>query len=147
MFYPTTCVRLEYGCLHDKFSGFSRWHDYPRYRSGPKSVAYCQVRIKGWICLPLSTPTPFNLLFRQQAEVSRPRPHITHAASTGILTGSSICLGCRLIIRFRLTPGRLTSPGNPWSYGGGESHSPYRYLYLHLLFLTLHRGSRLRLRR
>ena len=59
----------------------------------------------------------------------------------------SICLAFRLIIRFRLTPGRLTSPGNPWSYGEGESHPLYRYLYLHLLFLTLHRGSRLRLRR
>ena len=72
---------------------------------------------------------------------------IAHAASIGILTDSSICLAFRLIIRFRLTPGRLTSPGNPWSYGEGESHPLYRYLYLHLLFLTLHRGSRLRLRR
>ena len=46
------------------------------------------------------------------------------------------------IIRIRLTPGRLTSPGNPWSYGGKESHLPYRYLCLHLLFQTLHGRSR-----
>ena len=68
-------------------------------------------------------------------------------ASVGILTDSSICLALRLIIRIRLTPGRLTSPGNPWSYGGGESRPPYRYLCLHLLFQTLHGGSRLPLQR
>ena len=128
-------------------SGFSRRYGYPRYRAGPESVAYCQVRIPGWTFLPRSTPTPFNLLFRQQAEVSLPRPRVAHAASVRILTDSSIGLATRLILRFRLTPGRLTSPGNPWSYGEGESHPLYRYLYLHLLFRTLHVGSRLTLRR
>ena len=45
-------------------------------------------------------------------------------ASDGMLTVSSICVASRLIIRHRLTPGRTTLPGNPWSYGGGESHPP-----------------------
>ena len=130
-----------------KLSGFSRRLDYPRCRIGPKSAPYCQVRISWWICLPGSTPTPFNRLFRQTAEVSLPRPRIAHMASNGILTVSSIGLGFRLILRLRLTPGRLTSPGNPWPYGEGESHPLYRYLCLHLLFQTLHRGSRLRLLR
>ena len=130
-----------------KLSGFSRRHDYPRYPSGPKPVWYCQVRLGRWTFLPSSTPTPFNRLFRQPAEVSLPRPRVARMASAGMLTGSSICLAFRLIIRLRLTPGRLTSPGNPWSYGGGESHPPYRYLCLHLLFQTLHGGSRLPLRR
>ena len=130
-----------------KLSGFSRRHDYPRYPAGPKPFRYCQVRLQGWICLPLSAPTPFNRLFRQPAEVPLPRPRVARMASAGMLTGSSICLAFRLIIRLRLTPGRLTSPGNPWSYGGGESHPPYRYLCLHLLFQTLHGGSRLPLRR
>ena len=130
-----------------KLSGFSRRHDYPRYPAGPKPFRYCQVRLGRWICLPSSTPTPFNRLFRQPAEVSLPRPRVARMASAGILTGSSICLAIRLIIRIRLTPGRLTSPGNPWSYDGGESHPPYRYLCLHLLFQTLHGGSRLPLRR
>ena len=130
-----------------ELSGFSRRHDYPRYHSGPKPLAYCQVRLGRWICLPSSAPTPFNRLFRQPAEVPLPRPRVARMASAGILTGSSICLAFRLIIRLRLTPGRLTSPGNPWSYGGGESHPPYRYLCLHLLFQTLHRLSRVRLRR
>ena len=123
-------------------SGFSRRHGYPRCPSGPESVWYCQVRLGRWICLPSSAPTPFNRLFRQPAEVSLPRPRVARMASAGILTGSSICIAIRLIIRLRLTPGRLASPGNPWSCGGEESHLPYRYLCLHLLFLTLHRGSR-----
>ena len=125
-----------------KLSGFSRRHDYPRYHLGPKSLVYCQVRLGRWICLPSSAPTPFNRLFRQPAEVPLPRPRVARMASAGMLTGSSICLAFRLIIRLRLTPGRLTSPGNPWSYGGGESHPPYRYLYLHLLFQTLQQRSR-----
>ena len=125
-----------------ELSGFSRRHGYPRCHSRPKPLAYCQVRLGRWICLPSSAPTPFNRLFRQPAEVSLPRPRVARMASAGILTGSSICFAFRLIIRLRLTPGRLTSPGNPWSCGGGESHPPYRYLCLHLLFQTLHGRSR-----
>ena len=127
-----------------ELSGFSRRHAYPRCHSGPKPLAYSQVRLGGWTSLPPSAPTPFNRPFRLPAEVSLPRPRVARMASAGILTGSSICLAFRLIIRLRLTPGRLTSPGNPWSCGGGESHPPYRYLCLHLLFLTLHARSRAR---
>ena len=123
-------------------SGFSRRHDYPRCLRGPKSVEYCQVRICGCALLPASTPTPFNLQFRLQAAVSRPRPRVAPIDSNGILTVSSIGFASRLILRHRLTPGRLTSPGKPWSYGEGASHPLYRYLYLHLLFRTLHQDSR-----
>ena len=73
--------------------------------------------------------------------MSLPRHRVARAASDGILTVSAIGFAIRLILRDRLTPGRLTSPGKPWSYGEGESHPLYRYLYLHLLFLTLHRPS------
>ena len=31
MFYPTTCVGLGYGSIHDMLSGFSREHGYLRY--------------------------------------------------------------------------------------------------------------------
>ena len=139
---------MEYGCPHGSMlSGFSRRHGYPRCPSAPKRFRYCQVRLGRRICLPPSAPTPFNPLFRQRAEVSLPRHRVARAASARMLTGSPVGIALRLILRGRLTPGRLTSPGNPWPYGGGESHPPYRYLYLHLLFRTLHRGSRLRLRR
>ena len=48
----------------------------------------CTVRLQlnGWICLPVSTPIPFNLLFRQQAAVSRLRLRIARCGSNGILT-------------------------------------------------------------
>ena len=46
----------------------------------PEGVTYSQVRLSGWICLPKSTPTPFNGLFRQAAEVSLLRLHF---ANTG----------------------------------------------------------------
>ena len=93
--------------------------------------------LTGWICLPRSTHTPFNPLFRQGAAVSLLRHHITRCGSNGILTVSAIGLAFRLILRTRLTPGRLTLPGKPWSYGESASHTLYRYLYLHLLFQKL----------
>ena len=123
-------------------SGFSRRHGYPRCRAGPGPLAYCQVRLGACTSLRPSTPTPFNLLFRQQAEVSLPRHRIAPRTSDGMLTVSSIGLAFRLILRVRLTPGRLTSPGKPWSYGGEDSRFPYRYLCLHLLFPTLQKGLR-----
>ena len=99
-------------------------------------------QLEGWICLPLSTPTPFNLQFRLQAAVSLLRLHVTRTVSNGILTVSSIGLAIRLILRTRLTLGRLTLPRKPWSCGEGASHPLYRYLYLHLLFQTLQSTSR-----
>ena len=95
---------------------------------------------------------PHNLHPSTACSVRRRRFHsrVTASpatASAGMLTGSSVGFAFRLILRIRLTPGRLTSPGNPWPYGERESHPLYRYLYLHLLFLTLHAGSRLALRR
>ena len=108
-------------------------------KRGPCTIG---VQLEGWICLPLSKPTPFNALFRQGAEVSLLRLHVTRTASSGILTASAIGIGLRLTLRTRLTQGRLTSPWKPWSFGEGESHPLYRYLYLHLLFHTLQSGSR-----
>ena len=55
----------------------------------------------------------------------------------------SIGFAVRLILRVRLTPGRLTLPGKPWSIGERASHPLYRYLYLHLLFRKLHLRSSL----
>ena len=123
-------------------SGFSRQYGYQRYRIGPGPAAYCQVRLRRWICLPPSAPTPFNRLFRQTAAVSLLRLHVARCTSNGILTVSAIGLAIRLILRTRLTLGRLTLPRKPWSCGEGASHPLYRYLYLHLLFHTLQSTSR-----
>ena len=142
MFYPTTCVSLRYGCRTDiTLSGFSRESAYSLYRIVPKDSPYCQVRIRWWICLPPSAPTPFNRLFRQPAGLSLLRLRIAPYASKGILTLSSIGLSLRMSLRSRLTLIRLALIRNPWSYGEGVSRPLYRYLYLHLLFHTLQSAS------
>ena len=98
-------------------------------------------QLERWICLPVSSPTPFNLLFRQEAAVSLLRRRITRIVSDGILTVSSIGLALRLTLRTRLTLNRLTLFRKPGPFGEGASHPLYLYLYLHLLFHQLQRRS------
>ena len=124
-------------------SGFSREPDYTHYWIVPKDAPYSQGRISHRICLAQSAPTPFNRLFRQTAALSLLRLRIAAYASTGILTCSAIGLAVRLSLRARLTLVRLALTRKPWSYGGQVSRLPYRYLYLHLLFHTLQKGSHL----
>jgi hypothetical protein len=95
------------GTLMIKFSGFSWEYDYTHYYLIPKNSVYYQVRLLRWICLPQSTSTPFNGLFRQSAALSLLRLHVTHQGSTGILTCSAIGLTVRLSLRTRLTLIRL----------------------------------------
>ena len=121
-------------------SGFSWEPDYLLFRSRMRS-RYFQVRLSRWICLPRSTSTPFNRLFRQPAGVSLLRLHFPLTVSTGILTGSSIGLALRLFLRSRLTLIRLTLIRNPGSFGVRVSRPHYRYLYLHLLFHSLQPSS------
>ena len=104
-------------------------------------AAYYQVQISGRICLPRSTPTPFNRLFRQPAGLSLLRLHVTPYSSMGILTHSSIGIAVRLSLRSRLTLIRLALIRKPWSFGEEVSRFLYRYLYLHLLFQKLQRRS------
>ena len=122
------------------FSGFSREPGYVHFALC-KHAAYFQGRLSLRICLQESAPTLFNRLFRQPAGLSLLRPHITHKASNGILTVSSIGFAVRLILRSRLTLIRLALIRNPWSFGEEVSRFLYRYLYLHLLFHTLQQRS------
>ncbi len=62
-------------------------------------------RLCGWVCLPASTPTPFNGEFRIPAAVSLLRHHVARHGSHGMLTVSAIGIAIRLILRTRLTPG------------------------------------------
>ena len=107
-----------------------------------RSLYTIRFRLPGWICLPRSTSTPFNRLFRQTAALSLLRLHITPNGSNGILTVSAIGIAVRLNLRTRLTLIRLALIRKPWSFGEGVSHPLYRYLYLHLLFHTLQNTSR-----
>ncbi len=102
-----------------------------------KQSVYYQVRLSRWICLPQSTPTPFNVQFRLYAVLSLLRLHITPIDSMGILTHSAIVCAFRLRLRTRLTLIRLALIRKPWSFGEGGSRPLYRYLYLHLRFQKL----------
>ena len=95
------------GTLKIMFSGFSWEYAYMHYWIVPKNAPYYQVRLSERICLPRSTSTPFNELFRQFAALSRLRLHVTLKGSTGILTCSAIGLTVRLSLRTRLTLIRL----------------------------------------
>ena len=70
-----------------------------------------------------------------------PSPH-RPAAGLQNLYCMSIGSASRLPLRSRLTLIRLALIRNPWSYGGEVSRLPYRYLFLHLLFRCLQKGSR-----
>ena len=95
------------GTLKIKFSGFSWEYAYTHYYRFPKELVYYQVRFSWWICLPRSTSTPFNHLFRQMAALSLLRLHVTPEGSNGILTVSAIGIAVRLSLRTRLTLIRL----------------------------------------
>ena len=78
--------------------------------------------------------------FRRCSDASGMRHFITCV----LMTINTIPLGfpVRVILRTRLTQGRLTWPWNPWLFGVGVSRPHYRYLCLHLLFRTLQHASR-----
>src|SRR2546423_14433034 len=49
----------------------------------------------------------------------------THPHGYGNINPLSIDYACRPRLRSRLTLGGLAWPRNPWSFGGGVSHSPF----------------------
>ena len=101
------------------------------------------LRLCGCTSLPASAPLRLNPQFRLGAAVSLLRRRIARHDSNGILTVSAIGIALRLILRTRLTLNRLALFRKPWSFGEGASHPLYRYLYLHLLFHELQKGSSL----
>ena len=109
--------------------------------SAPGGLLYCQVRHGMRHLTRFRIPTLFNGRFRRPAGVPLLRLPVAAESSAGMLTGSSIGSSLRIPLRSRLTLIRLALIRNPWSYGEGVSRPLYRYLYLHLLFRTLHNGS------
>ena len=142
MFYPTTCVGFGTGAARmflAVFLGSVLGPAVASPRGGRRTIGS---RLGARACQDASTPTAFNRLFRQPAGLALLLPRVDPRGSSGILTGSAIGLAFRLILRSRLTLIRLALIRKPWSYGGGASHPPYRYSFLHLPFRALQRGSR-----
>ena len=110
--------------------------------TSPGGPVYCPVSAHPADLPAGRIPTRFNALFRQRAGVSLLRLHITGVAGLRNLNRMSIGYASRLPLRPRLTLIRLALIRNPWSFGEGVSRPLCRYLFLHLLFRGLQRGSR-----
>ncbi len=135
------------GDLALELSGFSREPDYRRCRVAPGGAAYFRASAPGvYFTAPVNAFALIPPLPSGGGRVTSPSPHRARVSS-GILTASSIGVAVRLILRTRLTLNRLTLFRKPWSFGEGASHPLYRYLYLHLLFHALQKGSAPCLRR
>ena len=101
------------GAVHVKLSGFSRERDYLHYQSTRRFHVLSSFSSDGgFACHPqrLHSLTCYSVCTRKcHFSVSAIAMH----GSNGILTVSAIGLAFRLILRSRLTPGRLTLPGKP----------------------------------
>ncbi len=97
-------------------------------------------QIQGRICL---SPIPTRL--HRHPTAGPPiflRPCITLPSKYGNINPFSITYGFRPRLRYRLTPGRLTLPGNPWVFGEQVFHLFYRYSCQHNHFSSVHRSFR-----
>ena len=143
MLYPTTCVGLRYGptvCF--AFRGFSR-KSASRHSKLPEGTSLLvPLQLNVWICLYVSAPLRFCTLFRQRAAVPLLRHPVTIRPGCVVLYACPSVSALRPALRSRLTLIRLALIRNPWSFGGGVSRSPYRYLFPHLLFRWLQNPSR-----
>ena len=79
---------------------------------------------------PFSLPTTRSVRRPRRPEGLRRRLSITDSARTAVhgygnINPLSIDYACRPRLRSRLTLGGLAWPRNPWSFGGGVSHSPF----------------------
>ena len=122
---------------------FSRESDYRRchFARGLRVLSGLG-KSGGFACRSHGLP-PFNAPFRRRAGVSLLRHSVAVRGCDGMFTVSSIGVASRLSLRTRLTLIRLALIRKPWSYGEGVSRPLCRYLYLHLLFRSLHTGSAL----
>ena len=69
------------------------------------------------------------------------RPSIAQTSWYRNINLSSIDYAFRPRLRFRLTPGGRTFPGNPWVFGDQNSHLVFRYSCLHGHLYKVHLRS------
>src|SRR5450755_2030088 len=63
--------------------------------------------------------------FTDVVRLASPDSAWAHLSGYGNINPLSIDYACRPRLRSRLTLGGLACPRNPWSFGGGVSHSPF----------------------
>ena len=123
-------------------SGFSWKYGYLHYPVVPRDARYYRASARG-----VDFPAPLYTFALQPpvpsggGSVTAPSPRRAHSEWRNV-DRLAIGIRFRVSLRARLNRGRLASPRKPWPCGGGGSHPPSRYLYLHLPFQTLQSASR-----
>jgi hypothetical protein len=82
-----------------------------------------------------------------QSDKTRQRPRSVTSSWPRNIDLVPIDYAFRPRLRGRLTLLRLASSRNPWTFGGGVSHTPYRYSRQHSRYRSLHRWLTPRLHR
>ena len=123
-------------------SGFSREPDYHLYPIGRGRSVLSRFIIGGVLHRRRYNYAVQRTIPSVRGCVTSPSPHRSYVGCRNV---DRLAIGCalRLPLRSRLNLIRLALIRNPWSFGGGVSRSPCRYLYLHLLFRYLQPRSRM----
>ena len=138
LFDPSTCVGLRYGRHLDSIRGFS-WElrltqlriDLRRSTSSPLGVMSSRFH-------PGRTAYGFEPPSIRWLGYLPPSPLIsTSGHRCRNINLLAITYAYRPRLRVRLTPGGLTWPGKPGTYGDRDFHPVYRYSLRHKLLLSL----------
>src|SRR5690606_11040498 len=120
-----------------ELSGFSRKQDYPHYRRSRSLAVLSGLSTHPGFAWDAYTYALQRTIPSVRGGVTSPSPHRSQQ-KYGNVNPLSIGIPLRVSLRVRLTLIRLALIRKPWSFGGGVSHPPYRYLCLHLLFHPVH---------
>ena len=139
MFYPPTCVGLQYGYPPDSLGAVS-WQRSISQSASPRGLASLRPsELPRGICLP-EPPRGFDHHFQPVADLaSCVTPLLKRRTDgTGILNLFPISYASRPHLRGRLTLGGRTFPRKPWDFGGRNFHPAFRYSCPHNHFHAVH---------
>ena len=126
--------------LFSTFRRFSRQRSHSEFSESKLSDT---LRLSGYVCHGFAYDTPYGIRPALSTAGSPDflRPSITPTRWYRNINLLSIDYAFRPRLRFRLTPGGRTFPGNPWVFGDQNSHLVFRYSCLHGHLYELHLSS------
>ena len=103
------------------------------HRLLPVARRHRPIRVSGLVNGGFSYRSPYSLRppLPVDGQPSILRPCITPAKKYGNINPLSIDYAFRPRLRSRLTLGGRALPRKPWTFGGRDSHPPFRYSCLH----------------
>ena len=141
LFASSTCVGLRYGCKQNSLRGFS-WRAFNHFIWSKLRISSGVSVLDGGFAY---RPTYFpNQAIPSACRSYLPRHPIGQTLHLQLRNIDLIPIDYALgpYLRGRLNLGGRTLPRNPCSYGGRDSHSPFRYSCQHSHFWYLHKTSR-----